>query len=159
MPETQATRILTLEQYEALSGAELGVSPWTTITQRQIDLFAEATGDDQWIHVDPVRAAGGRFGGTIAHGYLTVALLPRLMGQIYRITGVGFAVNYGSDRMRYPSPVPVGSSVRARARLLSTERDGDRVSTLTEATVEIDGADKPACVAQLRSMLFVGQDA
>src|SRR4051794_40558930 len=109
-----------LADFTAAVGTELGSSEWHTIDQERVNLFAEATGDHQWIHVDPERAATGPFGTTIAHGYLTLSLVPVLAQECYRIDGgVSMAVNYGSDKVRFPSPVPVGSAVRGTAELLS----------------------------------------
>jgi acyl dehydratase len=129
-------------------GTHLGVSDWVTIDQRTIDLFAEATGDHQWIHVDPDRAAEGPFGRTIAHGFLTLSLLPRLVQQVYRVDGVRMSVNYGLDRVRFAAPVPVDSRVRVSTVVRRIEPAGDGVRVLLESTVELEGSDKPACVAQ-----------
>lgn len=135
-------------------GELLGVSDWVTIDQRMIDLFAESTGDEQWIHVDPERAAAGPFGTTIAHGFLTLAMLPRLVNTLYRVEGVRMAVNYGLDRVRFVSPVPVDSRVRVRSVIRSIEPSGDARRVLLTSTVEIDGVDKPACVAETIAQLY-----
>lgn len=134
-------------------GTHLGYSAWHTITQRQIDAFADATGDHQWIHIDPTRAAGGPFGTTIAHGYLTLSLVPMLTGQIYRVDGVQMGINYGADRLRFPSPVPVGTPVRAGVELSSvtTADTGHRV--VTRVTIERQDGGKPACVVDTVSVL------
>ena len=111
-----------LDTYIAAAGEHLGHGEWRTVTQDQVDLFADATDDHQWIHVDAGRAAEGPFGGTIAHGYLTLALLPSFMREIYRIDGLAMGVNYGLDRVRFPSPVRVGARIRAGVELLSVRR-------------------------------------
>ncbi|BBZ42583.1 MaoC family dehydratase [Mycobacterium conspicuum] len=133
----------------AATGETLGQSDWVTITQEDVNLFADATGDHQWIHVDPERAAKGPFGKTIAHGYMTLSLLPRLQHEIYTVNGIKLAINYGLNKVRFPSPVPVGSKVRAVASLVSVDDVGDgAVQAVVSTTVEIDGAPKPACVAE-----------
>jgi acyl dehydratase len=129
-------------------GERLGASDWLTIDQGRIGTFAEATGDHQWIHVDPTRAEGGPFGRTIAHGYLTLSLLPHLVAQIYRVDGVRMAVNYGLNRARFPHPVPVVSRLRAASRLAAADAIADGVQVVLVSTIEIDGAPKPACVAE-----------
>ncbi|WP_308207790.1 MaoC family dehydratase [Actinomadura madurae] len=111
-----------VDEYEKAVGTHLGHSEWHTITQEQVNLFADATGDHQWIHLDTERAAQGPFGTTIAHGYLTLSLIPMLLAQIYRVEGLRMGVNYGANKVRFPAPVPVGSRVRAGAELLSLER-------------------------------------
>jgi acyl dehydratase len=120
-----------------------------TITQEDVNLFADATGDHQWIHVDPERAANGPFGTTIAHGFMTLALLPRLQHQMYTVAGIKLAVNYGLNKVRFPAPVPVGSRVRALSSLTGVdELDNGAVQVTIATTVEIDGSAKPACVAE-----------
>ncbi len=132
----------------AAAGEELGVSEWVVITQERIDLFADATGDRQWIHVDPERAADGPFGATVAHGYLTLSMLPFLGAQVYAFAGDVARVNYGLNKVRFVSPVLVGSKIRNRVELLSVE-DIDKGQRATlQHTVEIKGGDKPACVAE-----------
>ena len=142
-----------IDELEAAVGNHLGYSDWHRVTQGQIDLFARATGDDQWIHTDPVRAAEGPFGGTVAHGYLTLSLVPQLAWQIYCVEGVAMGVNYGSNKVRFPAPVPVGSRLRGSAELLSVTRDGDRATVVVRMTVELDSGDRPACVAETISVL------
>jgi acyl dehydratase len=133
----------------AARGQSIGQSDWVTITQEDVNLFADATGDHQWIHVDPERAANGPFGNTIAHGFMTLALLPRLQHQMYTVNGIKLAVNYGLNRVRFPAPVPVGSRVRARSSLIGVEELGNGAVQATIATiVEIEGSAKPACVAE-----------
>ncbi|GAB3126369.1 MaoC family dehydratase [Tsukamurella serpentis] len=142
------------DELQAAVGQHLGYSDWLRIDQRRIDLFAEATGDHQWIHTDPERAADGPFGATIAHGYLTLSLIPLLAGQIYRVDGVTMGINYGTDKVRFPSPVPVGSRIRAGAELISvTPRSGGQ-QVIARVTVECEGADRPACVAETVSVVF-----
>lgn len=127
-------------------GTHLGYSGWHVITQKQIDTFAAATGDHQWIHVDPERAAQGPFRSTIAHGYLTLSLVPMLVWEIYEIRGVAMGVNYGADRLRFPSPVPVNSKVRAGVELLSVTPGGGGHQVTSRVTIEREGGDKPVCV-------------
>lgn len=142
-----------VDELQQAVGTHLGYSDWHTVSQRQIDLFAEATGDHQWIHVDPDKAAAGPFGTTIAHGYLTLSLVPMLAWQVYSVEGVTMSVNYGANKVRFPSPVPVGSKVRAGVELLSVEKSGERYQVTARVTVERDGADKPACVVETVSVL------
>jgi acyl dehydratase len=133
----------------AAKGEELGSSEWVTISQEEVNLFADATGDHQWIHVDQEKAASGPFGTTIAHGFMTLALLPRLMHQIYTVNGIKLAINYGLNKVRFPSPVPVGSKVRATSTLTDTQDVGNgTVQVTVTTTIEIEGAAKPACVAE-----------
>jgi acyl dehydratase len=132
-----------------LAGRDLGASEWLEITQDRIDRFADATGDHQWIHVDPARAAEGPFGTTIAHGYLTLSLLIPLWTDLLRIEDVGMAVNYGLNKVRFPAPVPVGSKIRLAASVASVRPvAGDGVELVADLTVEIEGGPKPAAVAQ-----------
>ncbi|WIM89711.1 MaoC family dehydratase [Candidatus Mycobacterium wuenschmannii] len=132
--------------FEAHVGQHLGYSDWHQVTQKEIDLFAEATGDHQWIHVDPEKAAAGPYGSTIAHGYLTLSLVPILVQQIYRITGLAMQVNYGSDKLRFPAPVPVDSRIRAGAELVKVERNDKGGRATVRVTVEVEGSERPACV-------------
>jgi acyl dehydratase len=133
---------------QALVGQELGHSDWVEITQEQVDRFAEATGDHQWIHVDPERAEReSPFGGPIAHGYLTLSLLPALLPQIAEFTGFRMGVNYGTEKVRFPSPVPVGARVRARATLEAASPFDGGVQMNVGVTIEIEGGSKPAMVA------------
>jgi acyl dehydratase len=136
-----------LSQLSSAVGEELGTSDWVTIEQERIDQFAEATGDHQWIHVDPERAKTGPFGTTIVHGYLTLSLLPMLTWQIYDVRGISGALNYGLDKVRFPSPVPVGSRVRASATLTSFDEVPGGGQAIVTCTIEIEDAAKPACVA------------
>jgi acyl dehydratase len=135
---------------EAKVGEHLGYSDYVEITQEQVNLFADTTGDHQWIHVDPERAKSGPFGGAIAHGYLTLSMGPRLMPEILRVEGVTMAVNYGAGKVRFPSPVPVGSKLRLGADLVSVERVGGGGAQVTMLfTFEVEGAPKPSCVAEI----------
>ena len=137
-----------LSEFVAAAGSQLGPTEWLEITQDRVNLFAEATDDHQWIHVDPERAAGGPFGGTIAHGLLTLSLLPHFMHQLYRVDNVALAVNYGYNKVRFITPVKVGANVRAGAVISKVdELDGGVQATMT-VTVEIEGSDKPAAVAE-----------
>ncbi|MFJ2667513.1 MaoC family dehydratase [Nocardia fluminea] len=138
---------------EKAVGTHLGHSEWHTVDQDQIDAFATATGDHQWIHVDPVKAAKGPFGSTVAHGYLTLSLLPMLTWQVYQIEGVAMAVNYGADKLRFPSPVPVGSRVRAGVELSAVTPNKLGYQVALEVTIERDGGDKPACVVDLLAVV------
>ena len=137
-----------VDELRAAAGTELGVSDWVTVEQHQIDLFADATGDHQWIHVDPERARKeSPFGGPIAHGYLTLSLIPSLVPEIIEITGFRMGVNYGTEKVRFPSPVPVGSRVRAGATLESATPFDGGVAMNLGVTMEIEGGTKPAMVA------------
>ncbi|WP_218779392.1 MaoC family dehydratase [Streptomyces sp. NRRL B-24572] len=132
---------------EKAVGTHLGHSDWHTISQEQIDTFAHATGDHQWIHVDPEKAAQGPFGTTIAHGYLTLSLLPMLCWEVYELRGVRMSVNYGANKVRFPAPVPVGSRVRAGVELLEVTPGSGGYQVVTRITIELEGGDKPVCVA------------
>ncbi|MFQ5698934.1 MAG: MaoC family dehydratase [Myxococcota bacterium] len=136
-------------------GRHLGYSDWLEITQERIDQFADATGDHQWIHVDPERAARGPFGRTIAHGYLTQSLVNLFLPQIVEVRGISMGVNYGADRLRFPAPVSVGSRIRASAELLEADElpDGG-VQAKIRVTVEIEGSDRPGCVIDTISRYY-----
>ncbi len=139
----------TLAELAACVGQEVAVSDWLTITQQQVNLFAEATGDHQWIHVDPEKAAKGPFGGPIAHGFLTLSLIPSFFESSFEIVGSRMGVNYGLNKVRFTSPVPVGSRLRARMLLLATlPIDNNGVQMTWEVTVEREGSAKPVCVAE-----------
>lgn len=139
----------TLEDLAACVGQEVAVSDWITITQEQVNLFAEATGDHQWIHVDVERAKAGPFGGPIAHGFLTLSLLPRIYETAFSVVESRMGVNYGLNRVRFMSPVPVGGRVRGRMKLLTSEPiANDGLQMTWETTIELDGSPKPACVAE-----------
>lgn len=137
-----------LEELRQLAGADLGASGWLDITQERVDTFADATDDRQWIHVDPERARAGPFGGTIAHGYLTLALVIPLWSEILRVDGAGMALNYGLNRVRFPAPVPIGSKIRLHARVVSAEDVTGGVQLTVAFTVELQGSGKPALVAE-----------
>ena len=137
-----------MSSFSDLLGAELGPTSWIDVSQERIDAFAAATDDHQWIHTDPERAAHERFGGTIAHGFLTLALCVPMLYEVLPPSG-GMMVNYGVDRVRFPAAVPSGSRIRGRFRVASVEASGDGERAVIEATVECEGAEKPACVAQL----------
>jgi acyl dehydratase len=145
-----------LDDLRRLVGQELGVSEWITVEQTRIDRFAEATGDRQWIHVDPVRAAQGPFGTTIAHGFLTLALMPELVATGFAIDDVRMGLNYGLNRVRFPAPVPAGSRLRGHFRLLAFDPLPGGAQLTVEVTMELEGSDKPACVAESVSRRFVG---
>lgn len=137
-----------LADLQALVGQEIGLSDWIEVDQYRIDQFAEATGDHQWIHVDPVRAAAGPFKTTIAHGFLTLSLLPEMFASAFEVGDTRMGVNYGLNRVRFPSPVPVGSRLRGSFRLLAHEPlDGGAQLTI-EVTMEREGSAKPVCVAE-----------
>jgi acyl dehydratase len=148
------TTKLTLAELETSSGRDLGASAWETIDQKQIDLFAEATHDHQWIHVDPEMAAQGPFGTTVAHGYLTLSMLPYFVSQVLNVTDVRMGINYGTEKVRFTAPVPVGSQVRLKATLRDTERRGEGVLYRLGVEVEIRDADKPALVGEVLYLVF-----
>jgi acyl dehydratase len=133
-------------------GQHLGTSEWLEITQDRIDRFADATGDHQWIHVDPERARQGPFGATIAHGYLTQSLVNYFLPQIVEVRGISMGINYGADRLRFPAPVPVGSRVRGGAELLEVETvKGGAIQAKVRVTIEIEGQERPGCVIDVIS--------
>ena len=139
----------TLAELAACVGQDVAVSDWLTITQQQVNLFADATGDHQWIHVDPEKAAKGPFGGPIAHGFLTLSLIPKFFESSFEIVGSRMGVNYGLNKVRFTAPVPVGSRLRARMKLLAAlpiENDG--MQMMWQVTVEREGSAKPVCVAE-----------
>jgi acyl dehydratase len=144
----------TLAGLASLVGQEIGSSGWLAIDQARIDAFAAATGDHQWIHVDPVRAAQGPFGATVAHGFLTLSLLPMLFESAFAIDDVKMGINYGLNRVRFPAPVRVGSRLRGRFVLLSFEAIEGGAQMVVESTIEIEGGAKPACVAESVSRRF-----
>ncbi len=145
---------MAFDEAKALVGQEIGVGDWFDVAQDRINLFADATGDHQWIHVDPERAAQGPFGTTIAHGYLTLSLIPSLGGGGLPVSGAKMGVNYGLDRVRFITPVKVGSRVRARRKLLEVKEGEGFVQLKVEVTVEIEGEAKPACVAETLSRAY-----
>mgnify|MGYP001816096445 CR=1 FL=1 len=135
-------------------GRQLGHSDWLEIDQRRIDLFADATGDHQWIHVDPERAAQGPFGATIAHGYLTLSLANLFLPQIMQVNNISMGVNYGCEKVRFPAAVPVGSRVRGGGEIISAEEVKGGVQVVVRMTIEIEGSDRPACVIDTISRFF-----
>jgi len=144
-----------LAELQAMVGESLGHSDWLQVDQQRIDQFAHATGDHQWIHTDPVRAASGPFGATVAHGFLTLSLLPVFFETGFAIADVRMGINYGLNRVRFMSPVRVGSRLRAHFKLLAFEVIEGGAQLTVEATVELEGSDKPACVAQTVSRRFI----
>jgi len=143
-----------IEGYKALQGQPLGESEWLQVDQERINQFADATGDHQWIHVDVERAKQGPFGAPIAHGFLTLSLIPTLTGGLIKVDGVRMGINYGLNRVRFPSPVRVGSRVRASVKNLSIEDVQGGVQVVNEVTISVDGQDKPACVAETVTRLY-----
>jgi acyl dehydratase len=138
-----------IEELPQRVGQMLGTSDWILVDQDRIDAFAEVTGDHQWIHVDVARAARGPFGTTVAHGYLTLSLLPAMVATAFQIAGSRMGVNYGLNRVRFPAPVPAGSRLRCGFRLLACEAIAGGVQLTLEGTIEREGSDKPVCVAQM----------
>lgn len=138
-----------IEAFGPLIGQHLGYSDWVVVDQERIDRFADITGDHQWIHVDPARAEGGPFGKTIAHGYLTLSLVPALLSQVVRVQGIAFGVNYGCNRVRFPAPVPVDAAVRLGAAVASVDEVAGGIQVVMDVTIEVRGAAKPSCVAQV----------
>jgi len=145
---------LTLAELEDAAGLELEPSEWVTIEQRAIEQFADATGDHQWIHVDPEKAAQGPFGTTVAHGYLSLALLPGLLGTMLSVTDASMGVNYGIEKVRFTAPVPSGSRVRLKGTITSAEKRGEGVLYHVAAEVEIEGSEKPAMVGEVVYLVF-----
>ena len=137
-----------LDEFVAAEGAKLGPTDWLEVTQDRVNLFADATDDHQWIHVDPERAANGPFGGTIAHGLLTLSLLPHFTHQLYTVDNIAMAINYGYNKVRFITPVRVGAKIRARAQIAKVDQLDGAVQATVTVTVEIDGSDKPAAVAE-----------
>jgi acyl dehydratase len=144
-----------VDELRAAAGSHLGVSDWMTVDQSRIDMFADATDDHQWIHVDEKRAEEGPFGTTIAHGFLTLSLLPVLVGQTYKIEGTKMGVNYGLNRVRFTSPVPVGSKVRGSIDLVEVTDVAGGVQLALKVTVEMEGSERPALVAEWLTRQYV----
>ena len=144
-----------LTDLQALVGQEVGVSDWISVDQHRIDLFAAATGDHQWIHIDPVRAAQGPFGTTIAHGFLTLALLPEMSASAFEVRDTRMGVNYGLGRVRFPAPVPAGSRLRGHFKLVKYEPLEGGAQLTVEVTMEREGTDKPVCVAESLARRYV----
>jgi acyl dehydratase len=145
-----------LEELRQAEGEVLGTSEWHEVTQQDIDAFADATGDHQWIHVDPERAKDTPFGGTIAHGYYTLSLAPVLTSEIFSMEGFAFAINYGLNKVRFPAPVPVDSRVRATAKAAKLEDVPGGAQLTLELTFERDGGEKPVCVAETLVRVYAG---
>jgi acyl dehydratase len=145
---------MTIEELTRARDVDLGVSDWIEVTQERIDGFADATDDHQWIHVDPEKAAQGPFGTTIAHGYLTISLLPAMVTQIVSVTGVKMGVNYGIDKLRLTAPVKSGSRVRARGRLIEASEKGGGVLYKVAAEVEIEGEERPALIGEVLYLVY-----
>ena len=144
-----------LEDLRSLVGETIGASDWIVVDQPRIDLFAQATGDHQWIHVDPARAAAGPYGTTIAHGFLTLSLLPEMFASAFTVADTRLGVNYGLNRVRFPAPVPAGSRLRGQFRLLAYEPIEGGAQLTVEVRVEREGADKPVCVAESLTRRYV----
>ncbi|MBK5267422.1 MAG: MaoC family dehydratase [Acidimicrobiia bacterium] len=142
-----------LEELQGRIGTETGLGSWTTVTQDMIDQFADATHDHQWIHVDEAKAAAGPFGQRIAHGFLTLSLIAGIAEPV-EIPGVRMAINYGLDRVRFVTPVPSGSRVRARSKLVDVSEVAGGLQLKTEVTVELEGSEKPACVAETLTRVY-----
>jgi len=140
---------VSIEEFANLVGHDLGTSAPLTVTQEQVNLFADATGDHQWIHVDPERAKSGPFGGPIAHGYLTLSLIPTLMGSVLSVSGISMGVNYGCNKVRFTSPVPVGAELVAQATVAAVDEVAGGLQVCLDVTVSVVGAPKPSCVAQV----------
>ncbi|HEV7791911.1 MAG TPA: MaoC family dehydratase [Pseudonocardia sp.] len=143
------------DELKAAVGEQLGTSDWVTVEQKQIDTFAEATGDHQWIHVDAEKAESGPFGVTIAHGYLTLSLLPVFSAQVYKVENVKMGINYGLNKVRFTSPVPVNSRLRGSFELLEVSEVKDALQVVNKVTVEIEGSERPACVAEWVTRVYV----
>ncbi len=141
-----------ITEFKAAVGEHFGYTEWREITQEQVNLFADATGDHQWIHVDVERAKQGPFGATIAHGYLSLSLLPSLMSELIQVGGLAMGINYGLNKVRFPAPVPVGARIRAGAELVDLKGTPSGYLSNVRMTVEIEGGRKPACVAETLSL-------
>lgn len=144
-----------LTDLQALVGQDIGTSEWITVDQERIDLFAKATNDHQWIHVDAARAQAGPYGTTVAHGFLTLSLLPEMFASAFTVDDVVMGLNYGLNRVRFPAPVPVNGRVRGRFRLLSYEAIANGAQMVVEATIELEGSPKPVCIAETVTRRFV----
>ena len=144
-----ATTLEGIEGLKAAVGQDLGTSGWVEVTQDQVNRFADATGDHQWIHVDVERAKAGPFGGPIAHGYLTLSLAPVLLPEVLQVSGISMGVNYGCNKVRFPSPVPIGSKLRLGAKIVDVEEVAGGAQATISCTFEVEGAPKPSCVAEV----------
>ena len=144
-----------LAELKSAAGQAIGVSPWIRVTQDLIDRYADVIDDHQWIHVDPARAAHSPLGTTIAHGYLTLSLIPAMIRDLYSVAGVGARLNYGSNRVRFPTPVPRDARLRTHLKVLSAEDAADGALRVTwQATVELEGSEKPACIAEILTLML-----
>lgn len=141
-----------IDELRAAANTRIGYSSWHTLTQKRIDAFADATGDHQWIHVEPSRAADGPFGATIAHGHLLTSMIPMLVWEVYTVDGVRMGINYGSNKIRFPSPVPVGSRIRAAVEIKGVDSVPSGVQVVAAVTIERENADKPVCIAEIVSI-------
>jgi len=141
-------QILAIDELPQAVGTDLGHTDWVEVSQERIDQFAEATGDHQWIHVDPERAAAGPFGTTIAHGYLTLSLISMLLPELMTVEGTSMGINYGTNRVRFPAPVPAGSRVRASGTISDVEDVAGGYQVVATIAIEVEGSEKPACVAE-----------
>ena len=144
-----------LDELRSSVGQDLGFSEWLTVDQHRIDLFADATDDHQWIHVDPARAASGPYGTTIAHGFLTLALAPKFGWETWAVGGVSRTINYGVNKVRFPTPVPAGSRIRSSCTLAEVTDVPGGVQTVVQGTVELEGSPKPACVLEIVFRYYV----
>jgi len=149
-----AATILSIDELRPRVGTEIAVSDWLDVTQARINTFADATGDHQWIHVDPERAATGPFGGTIAHGFLTLSMLPQATFELMHVEDASAAINYGLNKVRFPAPVPVGSRIRTSFRIAEVTEVEGGVQVTAAATVEREGSEKPVCVAETVSRYY-----
>ncbi|KAB2585620.1 dehydratase [Rhodococcus erythropolis] len=141
-----------IDELRAAANTRIGYSSWHTLTQEKIVAFADATGDHQWIHVDPSRAADGPFGTTIAHGHLLTSMIPMLVWEVYTVDGVRMGINYGSNKIRFTSPVPVGSRIRAAVDIKDVDTVPSGVQVVTAVTIGRENADKPVCIAEIVSI-------
>ncbi|MEU8381207.1 MaoC family dehydratase [Streptosporangium sp. NPDC048865] len=148
-----------ITELKAAVGEHLGHTEWREITQEQVNLFADATDDHQWIHVDVERAKQGPFGATIAHGYLSLSLLPSLMSELFQVGGLAMGINYGLNKVRFPAPVPVGARIRAGAELVDLKGTPSGYLSNVRMTVEVEGGKRPACVAETLSLYVPAQDS
>ncbi|MEO7337628.1 MAG: MaoC family dehydratase [Caldimonas sp.] len=144
-----------LAELQPLVGQDIAISDWVLVDQKRIDQFAEATGDHQWIHVDPARAAAGPFGTTVAHGFLTLSLLPEMSASAFQVSDTRMGVNYGLNRVRFPAPVPSGSRLRGHFKLISYEPIEGGAQVVMEVTMECEGGKKPVCVAESVARRYV----
>lgn len=153
MSEINGRRFSGADELTAAVGTHLGYSDWVTVTQEKVNLFADATGDHQWIHVDPERAATGPYGGTIAHGYLTLSLIPVLRHSAWTPGPVAMGINYGANKVRFPAPVPVGARIRAGFELTAVTVGASGHQVIETVTIEVEGGQKPVCIAETVTVL------